>query len=95
MLSKVSITLLNEHFGLLLVFDSMTALGRGKGQRSTLRPISVGRKIRAEDSIGGSWVCHFEKVKLHPSHSLATKGAVLAVEAFTFFVGLAWLGTNR
>ena len=35
--------------------------------------------------------CHFEKVKLHPSHSLATKGAVPAVEAFTFCVGLALL----
>ena len=35
--------------------------------------------------------CHFEKVKLRPSHSLATKGAVLAVGAFTFCVGLAWL----
>ena len=35
--------------------------------------------------------CRFEKVKLHPSHSLATKGAVPAVDAFTFCVGLAWL----
>ena len=33
----------------------------------------------------------FEKVKFHPSLSLATKGSVPAVEAVTFCVGLALL----
>ena len=56
--------------------------------------MQVGWKIL----LTSSWIlcfCHFEKlyseeVKLNPSHSLATEGAVLAVEAFTFFFGLAW-----
>ena len=64
-------------------------------------PPSVRSLGWVEDSIVGSCprkilvtargFCHFEKVKLPPSHSRATKGAVPAVEAFTFCVGLAWL----
>ena len=47
---------------------------------------------RVEASIAGSWVFVISK-KLNCALVIpfATKGAVLAVEAFTFCVGLAWL----
>ena len=48
---------------------------------------------RVEDSIAGAWVFVISKTKLTCALVIpfATKGAVLAVEAFTFCVGLAWL----
>ena len=54
-------------------------------------PPSVRSLSRVEDSIDGSWVFIIsKKVKVFPSHSLATNLCVLAVVAFTFCVGLAW-----